>query len=128
MDESLEDAMQRLRHEFSRAAIERLATIRQSLRQLDDPSSVAGAVQILELEAHKLQGGGATFGMPRVSRLGGALEELAGATPAELDRGRLERLTAALGSVLDAGEDFSPADEATLLAELGDDLPPEGSD
>ncbi|HJM50154.1 MAG TPA: Hpt domain-containing protein [Alphaproteobacteria bacterium] len=122
MNETLEQAMARLRREFGAGAVERLAAIRQSLSQLDDAAAAADALETLEREAHKLHGGGATFGMPLVSRLGGSLEELAGLAPAELDRGRLARLVAALGTVIEAGEDFSPADEAVLVAELGDDL------
>jgi HPt (histidine-containing phosphotransfer) domain-containing protein len=125
MNETLEQAMARLRREFSASAVERLAAIRRSLKELDDPAAAAAARETLEREAHKLHGGGATFGMPLVSRLGATLEELASLAPAELDRGRLDRLTAALGTVIEAGEDFSPADEAALLAELGDDLAPE---
>ncbi len=125
MNESLEEAMARLRREFCEAAVERLAAIRQSLSQLDDPAGAASAIEILEREAHKLHGGGATFGLPMISRLGAALEELAGVALTELDRDRMARLTAALGTVIEAGEGFSESDEAALLAELGDDLPPE---
>lgn len=87
---------------FLELAGQRLGTMRRALGELAG-DGVAGALETLEHEGHKLKGNGAAYGMPELSRLGAQVEQLAEALTAPVPaaaRAQLVGLMDAIGARL----------------------------
>src|SRR5690606_29995792 len=92
-----------LRAAYVATSLERVAAMRRGLQALgseDAPDLVAA----LRIEAHRFRGSGASFDLPEVSRLGGAIEDLLASPPEEgaLPGPVLARLEGLMGA-LEAG-------------------------
>src|SRR5690606_36121949 len=91
-----------LRGSYVASAIERVESMRRTLQVLAEQDA-PDLVSALRLEAHRFRGSGASFDLPEVSRLGGAIEDLLTSRPKEgglpgAFRSRLEGLLDALES------------------------------
>lgn len=102
-----------LRASYLSASLERMAGMKQALHSLggDDTASLLAALRI---DAHRFRGSGASFEVPEVSRIGGAMEDLlvAAGTPAGPSvgvlRARLEGLVGALEGAFRAAAGSAP--------------------
>lgn len=104
-----------LRASYVASAIERVESMRRTLQVLAEQDA-PDLVSALRLEAHRFRGSGASFDLPEVSRLGGAIEDLLTSRPKEgglpgAFRSRLEGLLDALESALRREAGQSPIAE-----------------
>jgi len=104
-----------LRAGYIASSLDRVDSMRRTLQVLASQTA-PDLVSALRLEAHRFRGSGASFDLPEVSRLGGALEDLLSSAPKAGDlsgpfRSRLEGLLDALEAALRREAGQSPVAE-----------------